>query len=218
MRDREDIRKMVGGGQPLQDRAERVETTLETFEWLDLWNDDHLERMDSRLNQSFLVGAAVSRLADFGEYAHGVTLWQSLQAVIPRVLWPDKPTAAGSGALVSEFTGIQFSEGTSVGIGQVMEFYVNFGTLGVVVGFILFGALITILDGAASERLAAHNLPGFVLWYLPGLSLLQVGGSMVEITSSMATCVVVAMVVNRYLERLQRKRSANFAPALSAKF
>src|SRR5438445_369176 len=94
-----------------------------------------------------------------------------------------------------------------------MEFYINFGTLGVVLGFFIIGALVTILDRAASDRLRVNNLHGFVLWFLPGISLLQVGGSMVEITGGAAACLVVAMLANRYLDRLQRKQAATFAPA-----
>ena len=76
--------------------------------------------------------------------------------------------AAGSSDLVSRFTGIQFAAGTSVGIGQVMEFYVNFGTAGTVAGFLLFGVVLTILDSAAGNCLRNGDLHGFVMWFLPG--------------------------------------------------
>src|SRR5262249_48114281 len=127
MRDRSEIRDVVWGGQSLGDRVDRVATTFHAFEWFDPSKDEHLARIDSRLNQSFLVGAAVSRLSDIGGFAGGETLWDALIAVVPRALWPDKPVVAGSGNLVTRFTGIEFAAGTSVGIGQVMEFYVNFG-------------------------------------------------------------------------------------------
>ena len=50
--------------------------------------------------------------------------------------------AGGGGTIVQDFTGIEFADGTSVGAGQVLEFYVNFGTWGVIGGFLLFGWLI----------------------------------------------------------------------------
>ena len=214
MRDRIEIRELVWTGRPLADRMERISLTVDTFEWFNPFNEEHLERIDSRLNQSHLVGAAVNHLSDGDNYAHGATLWQALLAMIPRAIWPEKPTAAGSGTLVTEYTGIAFQGDTSVGIGQVMEFYVNFGTLGVVIGFIVMGATVTILDLMAAEHLARGDLQRFVLWYLPGLSLLQVGGSMVEITSSAAASVFAAMVANKYLDRLQRKKSAKVEAAL----
>ena len=72
-------------------------------------------------------------------------------------------------------TGIRFNNvngGTSIGIGSVMEFYINFGTTGIVVGFLVLGVLITSLDILATERLANQDLSGFILFYSarPGLS------------------------------------------------
>lgn len=216
MRDRGEIREVVWGEQPLRDRVERVGTTLGTFEWFDPSNDEHLKRVDSRLNQSFLVGAAVSHLSDTQGYAYGKTLWEAVLALMPRALWPEKPMGAGSGNMVTEYTGIVYATGTSVGIGQVMEFYVNFGTLGTVLGFLFMGVLVSILDSMAAERLALNDLHGFVLWYLPCLSLLQVGGSMVEITVSAVASVFVAFMANKYLDRLQRKKTPKVDPSLIA--
>ena len=158
-------------------------------------------------------------MEDTDDFARGETFWQALIALIPRALWPDKPGVAGSGNLVSEYTGIQFAAGTSVGIGQVMEFYINFGTFGVVFGFIIFGLVVTICDTCAGERLASGDLYGFVLWYMPGLSMLQVGGSLAEITSSVAASVFVALMVNKYLSRVQHKKADEAAllrPALAS--
>jgi hypothetical protein len=205
MRDRSDIRDTVWGGQPLLARLSQLQKTASDFEWFDYTNTEHLKLIDRRLNQSYLAGLAVSRLSDTSEYAHGQTFWDALIALIPRAIWPDKPIDAGSGGMVSEFTGLSFAQGTSVGIGHVMEFYVNFGTLGTIVGFLGMGILITILDLTAAERIAANDLHGFVLWYLPGLSLLQVGGSLVEATVSVVASLIVAILANKYLDRLQLK-------------
>jgi uncharacterized membrane-anchored protein len=62
------------------------------------------------------------------------------------------------------------------------------------------------------ERLDLH---GFVLWYLPGIALLQVGGQLVELTASAAASLTVALVVNRYLDSWQAKRASN-TPAYAA--
>jgi hypothetical protein len=205
MRDRTQIRQTVWGGQSLSDRLDRLEETVGTFEFFDPSNRDHLQRIDDRLNQSYLVGIAVQRLGETGDYARGDTLWDAVLALVPRALWPEKTISAGSGDLVTRFTGIPRSAGTSVGIGQVMEFYGNFGTTGVVIGFVLIGLIVTTLDILASERLANNDLHGFVLWYLPGLAFLQVGGQLVEVTASAAASIVVALGVNRYLDRMRRK-------------
>jgi hypothetical protein len=193
MRDRQEIRDVVWAGQPILDRVERVATTLTTIEAFDLHNEDHLVRVDDRLNQNLLVGAAVQYMdAGLADFAYGQTLWQGFIAVVPRAIWPSKPVVAGSGTLVTQYTGIQFAEGTAVGIGHVMEAYVSFGTAGVLIGFVLMGAALGIVDDRAGSRLSNADLVGFVKWYLPGLSALQVGGSIVELTSSVAAAVVAA--------------------------
>lgn len=208
MRDRGDIRASVWGGESFSDRLDTMASTAATFEWFDPANAEHLQRIDGRLNQNFLVGAAVQRLGQLDNYARGETLWDALLALIPRAIWPDKPVSAGSGDLVTKYTGIEFAQGTSVGVGQAMEFYANFGTMGVVIGFLIMGIVVTTLDWQAGERLARSDLHGFVLWFLPGIALLQVGGQLVELTASAAASVIVAMLVNRYLDRLQPKTAA----------
>jgi hypothetical protein len=206
MRDRSEIRASVWGGQSLSDRADKLAETAANFEWFDPSNHEQLMRVDARLNQNFLVGAAVARLSETDGYARGETLWDALLALVPRALWADKQVSAGSGTLVTRFTGIEFGSDTSVGIGQVLEFYGNFGTLGVVIGFLVMGTLITVLDWQAGECLSRSDLHGFVLWFLPGISLLQVGGQLVELTACAGASVIVAIGVNRYLDRLQTRQ------------
>jgi hypothetical protein len=215
MRDRQYIRDTVWGGQPIQARLSQLQKTASDFEWFDYTNTEHLSLVDIRLNQSYLAGLAVNRVSESGEYAHGQTLWEALLALIPRAVWPDKPLEAGSGNMVTQFTGLRFLEGTSVGIGHVMEFYVNFGTLGTIIGFVVMGILVTILDLTAAGRLAANDLHGFVLWYLPGISLLQVGGSLVEATVSAVASIVVAVLANKYLDRLQQREHRPLPARLS---
>ncbi len=200
MRDREEIRATVWGEQSFEDRFDRIAKTVTTFEWFDPADFVHLQRIDARLNQNFLVGAAVYQLGQTQNFARGETLWDALLALIPRAIWPEKPITAGSGNLVSRYTGIDFASGTSVGVGQVMEFYLNFGTPGVVIGFMIMGVLVTAFDWQAAERLARNDLHGFVLWFLPGIAFLQVGGQLVEITASAAASLIVALFVNRLLD------------------
>lgn len=200
MRDRTDIRAAVWGGESFSDRLDSISKTVTNFEWFDPGDFEHLQRIDARLNQNFLVGATVYQLRQTQNYARGETLWDALLALIPRAIWPEKPITAGSGNLVSRYSGVDFAEGTSVGVGQVMEFYINFGTPGVIIGFLIMGVLVTAMDWQAAERLARGDLHGFVLWFLPGLAFLQVGGQFVEITASAAASLVVALGVNRLLD------------------
>lgn len=204
IRDRNDIRATVWGGGSASTRVESLSKTVGGIEWFNPYNPAHLMRVDARLNQNYLVGAAVGKLTNGGvEFAHGETVLQAFESLIPRVLWPEKPQMAGSPEVVAQYTGYTFAAGTSVGVGQVMEFYINFGTAGVIVGFMLFGALITMLDTWAAQRLWAGDWLQFAVWYLPGLAMMQAGGSLVEVVSSAGASVLAVLFVNKYVVSLR---------------
>lgn len=207
MRDRIMIREVVWGGGGVVARVESVVGTLGSVEWFNPYNTNQLRLIDERLNQNFLVGASMQYLASGARgFANGATLYQAMLALVPRFIWWGKPMVAGGMGIVSEYTGIFFLESTSVGIGQVMEFYINFGTLGVIFGFLILGGVIGAVDTIARHRLLGGDLHGFALWYLPGLSFLQVGGSLVEVASSFGAAVVTASLVNRILRRWRGSR------------
>jgi len=198
MRDRMLIREAVWGQKSYETRLNEMTHTFGDFELLDLRRIEHLERIDDRLNQNGLVGAAVMYLAATPQdFARGSTLWEAALSPIPRALWPDKPIVAGSGELVTRFTGIKFAEGTSVGIGHVLEWYVNFGPAGVVIGSMLMGLLLGFIDRTAAVRLQVGDWQAFAAWYLPALSLLQVGGSLVEAVSGAATGLLIGAAILR---------------------
>jgi hypothetical protein len=177
---RNDFRDLLQEGQAgMFDRLDRVSAMITGFQLLDLASPAHIAALDGRLNQNWLVGAAVIFHESSGTaFVYGGTIppW----AFIPRAVWPSKPDIGGSGGIVSEFTGIRFAEGTSVGVGQVLEFYVNFGIPGVLIGFLGLGYLLTGLDRGIMHSLAAGDTRGLLLRAMPGLTLLNPGGSLNE--------------------------------------
>jgi hypothetical protein len=187
MRDRGEIRELVWGGAALEARFERIATTVSTLEWFDADDFRHRMQVDRRLNQNWMVGAAAERL-DGGDqaFAGGETLLWGVVALVPRAVWPGKPEVGGGGDLVSRFTGATFAEGTSVGAGQVLEFYVNFGLPGLVGCFVLFGFALGWLDSRAASLLRRADWRRFVFYATPGVAALQPGGNFAEITTSVA--------------------------------
>jgi hypothetical protein len=200
MRDRTDIRDVVWGGQGFDARFEQLAATFRSAEWFSPWDVDHLYRVDRRLNQDHLIGSAVVFLREGNaQYARGSTLLDAVIALVPRALWPDKPIVGGSGDLVTNYTGIRFAYGTSVGVGQVMELHINFGTPGVVIGFAGLGLLVALIDRRAARCLAAGDIRSFALWYMPGLSLLQLGGSLAEVTATAAASMVLILGISSFV-------------------
>lgn len=199
-RDRTEIRQVVWENQDLSDRIGQLTQTFSDFEWFDINNRNHANYLDQRLNQNWLVGVAVERITQNKvDYRYGATVLDAALALIPRAIWPDKPVQAGSGNLVSDATGVPFAQGTSVGVGQVLEFYFNFGTIGVVVGLFLWGVVLALLDSAAAYNLSLARVRRFTLFYLVGLGLNQPGGSLVDVVGTAAAGAVAALIVNDVL-------------------
>jgi uncharacterized membrane protein len=195
MGQREAIRDAVWYEQAsVLDRVEQVSRIITDFRLLDLSSNAHLAALEDRLNQNQLVGAAVAEhRAGSYDFAYGGTV--PLWGFVPRALWPGKPAVGGGGSLVTEYTGIAFEEGTSVGAGQVLEFYVNFGIPGVLAGFAGAGFLLMWLDLGMMRAFAVGDLTGVLLRALPGLSLLQPGGNLLEILVAFAGAILAALAL-----------------------
>ena len=202
MRDRTEIRNAVWGGVSMTERADTLSLTSKGFEFFNPNSAEHLNLIDARLNQNFLVGASVNYIqSGFANFANGNTVFGAFLALVPRIFWPDKPATGGSGSLVSDYTGIGFAEGTSVGIGPIMECYINFGSVGVFVGFLILGILLAILDSSAGEALRNGDWKRFSYMYLPGISLVDVSGALAEVISSAGAGLAFAWVVNNLFLR-----------------
>ena len=205
MKGRQDLRDTVWNEDAhLTDKIDKLAETFQSFEFFNPSDQEHLEMVDKRLNQDALAGAAVTYLESTGAFAHGDTLWDAVIAMIPRVIWPDKPIGAGSGGLATRFTGEEFADGTSVGVGPVLELYANFGTPAVVIGFLVLGVLIKVIDVMAGIHLIRGNWHAFAAYCLVGISFLNVSGSFVEVTMGAMASLLLAKFVNTLLKRLKK--------------
>ena len=203
---RTEIRNQVWGGAPLDKRFESVVDTFTNFELFDPTDRLHLTALDKRLNQNYYVGLAARRIErGQAEYLKGESFWEGLLALVPRVFWRDKPVYGGSPQIVSKMTGLQFSSTTSMGVGNVMEFQINFGVPGVVIGFFLLGWAIGKLDLKAAIAERQGELGTAILFFLPCVAMIQPNGSIVEITGGPAAALVAAygwrMLWTRRIER-----------------
>ncbi len=173
------------------DRLGRISQIFTRFAPLDLTAPQDVAALDDRLNQNLLVGAGMER-HESGEspfvYGETVPWW----VLVPRAIWPDKPQIGGGGQLVAEFTGREFAEGTSVGAGQVLEFYMNFGYPGVIVGFAALGFALMRLDRGIMDGLRRGDLKLVIRCAMPGLSMLQPGGNLMEIAVATAAAAAGA--------------------------
>jgi hypothetical protein len=190
---RDAIRDAVWGGAPMMYRIEVLANAASRFHVLDLSNEIDLVALDERLNQNYFVGLAARRLEGGEvEFLNGRSLWEGLLALVPRLFWPEKPVTAGSPAIVSEMTGLELSSNASWGVGNVMEFYINFGWIGLAIGFMVLGWLLGKLDRHAATSLSCGDFGSAIVWFLPAVALIQPNGSLVEMSSGAAAALLAA--------------------------
>ncbi len=214
---RSEIRASVWGGETFAESLLATSSIEKNWTWADLGSSSQLDSIENRLNQNALVGAARYNIESTKiPLADGETIWNAFLAMIPRVIWPDKPQFAGSGNLVSRFTGIQFAAGTSVGIGHVMELYINFGIFGLFAGYLVIGYVLACVDEKAGQHLQIDNIEGFLVWFMGGQALLTVGGNFAESFPAAVGAVILSLLLSRTIfsgmtkrGRLSVGRSAN---------
>lgn len=171
---RSDIRGTLwyGSEQVTTDTRANIATDLiQAIQFFDVTNPDHLFPLDERLSMNHLTGRTVKRIeAGTVDYAYGETVFQALTMVIPRMVWPNKPVTVGGQVVVRQYAGYGILSG-SIAPGHLMEFYLNFGMLGVILGFIFVGALIGIIDQYCARQLKLGNLFNFAMVMVAALAL-----------------------------------------------
>jgi hypothetical protein len=197
---RTELRDAVWGGKDFSTRIDKTYEIFEKFEWFDPENREHLALVDARLNQNWLIGASMERVwlnQDVPE--HGATIFAALVAWVPRAVWINKPTVAGSGDLVSRHTGFEFDKSTSVGVGNILELFINFGIYGVVIGMFLFGYLVKRMDTVCSEALNQGAVLRWMSIYFVTMPFLSPVGQFSEATSGAAAAFIVMLGVQYFV-------------------
>ena len=190
---RTDMRGAMEAGAPLQERAARSGTIITDLDWFSSKNRDQLLSLDMRLNQCRFEGMAAQNI-ESGRvgFLHGGSVWEGLQGMVPRVLWPEKPIFAGSSRLMREMAGVDVNENTTYGAGLVMEFYVNFGVPSLVVGFLLFGLAYGWIDENAAAALQGGRFERAILWFLLGVAMNEPLGTIAMVMGNIAAALVAA--------------------------
>jgi len=136
------------------------------FQRIGLWQDLALESVVTTFDPEFSVSGTdktEGALARFDlihrftyvrqltpayiPYYKGATYGYFLYAWIPRILWPDKPSASVANKMIDVDYRLAVPSSTStIGIGQLPEAYVNFGLLGIVLILALQGVVFALLD------------------------------------------------------------------------
>ena len=103
-----------------------------------------------------------------------------------------------------------FESDTSVGAGQPLEFYVNFGWYGLIIGFMLLGGLLAWCDRGLAQGFDSGNARRILVYGLPGVALIQPGGNLNEILVATVAAMIMARLVYWVLSRRERSDSRGY--------
>jgi hypothetical protein len=85
----------------------------------------------------------------------------------------------------------------------------NFGTPGVLAGFVVLGFILMRLDQKTMRGLAMGNIDGVVRAVLPGLALIQPLGNLLEVVVAVASAIIASeFLVRSKLLRLSPRSHA----------
>lgn len=185
---RDDIRGSIGRPVPIERYIHNRELHI-----FDIDDPDDLSALDQRLNQNLFVGLSAVRI-DLGaaEFLNGRSVIEGLISLIPRAVWPDKPVYGGSPEIITEMTGLPVPPDTSFGVGNVMEFYINFGVPSLIAGFLILGWGLATLDLKAADAARQGQFGRTLMFFLPAVALIQPNGSIVELAGGAAAAIVAS--------------------------
>jgi hypothetical protein len=131
-------------------------------------------------------------------------------ALVPRFLWPDKPTIAlGTWFALEIGTAYKSETGkinNSVNMTLPGELYLDFGWIGVVIGSLLMGVLAAAFWNATQFYSSAYNLTGALFGgYLFFLSLFGFGGDL-QIIITLFSTYLSFLILKRIVSSINQRR------------
>nr|WP_306267879.1 hypothetical protein [Pararhizobium sp. IMCC3301] len=146
-----------------------VQDAILNTELFSPWNFQALDQVNTRLNLPIFIGKMIERHTLHPELQqYGATLIILPLVLLPRFIWSGKPVRGGSD-FMEEQTGMMLSDSTTFGTGSVMEFYLNFGYIGVFLGFVVLGWIIRRIDRMAARYLVQGDYFKFARLFLVGI-------------------------------------------------
>ena len=155
-----EYRELVWKGQ----NASLTSVLFSTIQREDAFGREWQEGLVMRMNQGWLVSAAMNHVPYAHDFAHGETIKEALvAALVPRALVSDKRTASSS-ENTREYTGLHIGYSTSMGLSPLGEAYVNFGELGGCGVMLCFGL---VLNGIYHLLVRMGRTDQYFLFVLP---------------------------------------------------
>jgi hypothetical protein len=107
---------------------------------------DSVDKVSGRVSQLGIFAHCVDLTPASISYWHGETYKTLPASIIPRVLWPNKPSKTLGQDFGHRYQIINDNDfNTSINLPLLVEFYINFGPVGVLMGMFLLGCIYRLL-------------------------------------------------------------------------
>ncbi|MGH8529129.1 MAG: hypothetical protein ACRETN_04690 [Nevskiales bacterium] len=164
----------------------------------------------------------LTRVPSLLPYEQGSITTSAVKHVfLPRFLFPDKPILDSS-RVTRRYAGIQIGAGTSIGIGYMAEFYIDFGAPGMFLAILFYGMVIGLLYTLLLVGSpAAFAAPLLMVMFVDGFDgfesdlAKQLGGLMIRTISFLVLATSLGDPLVRMLRTAPRRRHAGVPPATS---
>jgi len=148
---------------------------------------------------------SVMRLVKENGFYNGKVSEPLLAGLIPRFLWPDKPTIALGSWFATEITGSHYGKHVrstnSINMMIAGELYLDFGWMGVMIGSLFTGAFFAILWNATKFYSSQYNLTGIIFGgYVLIVSMSSFGADLQIVISLMSlyfTLFIIKKIVKK---------------------
>lgn len=125
-------------GTPLETLDAFAQVTVATTSEMD--EERGLQAFISRLSSITQFALVLDRVPDVVAFENGrLTKRAIIHILVPRLLYPAKEALGSDSLLAEEYAGLTIGEDTSVGIGYMAEFYVDWGIGGMLASLVVLG-------------------------------------------------------------------------------
>jgi len=155
-----------------------------------------------RISHTWLFAHVVAKSPAEVPFWGGDTYKPLLTAMIPRAVWPGKPLEATGGLFGKRYDLLEPTSVTSLNLPWHIETYVNFGSIGVVIGMALIGAFLAVVDKLLNAPGRREIEMGIGLGILMPLTFQDSNFSvMVGTLPQFVLCIYLYFLVGEYVLR-----------------
>jgi hypothetical protein len=169
-------------------------------DYLDYTFGEHFERV----NEAATVAALRATVPSIIDYKYGQTYLPMVTWLIPRLIWPDKPTFQYFNEIGRESGLIKYDNyETAVVYTSLGELYLNFGDVGVLLGMLAIGMLVrwlyqALIVGARNETaILAYIVLIQVFWVVQEALGPAIGGAIRDLAAALLVLWVCGALIRR---------------------